>query len=358
MTKQTPLYNAHVRHGGKMVEFGGFILPIQYETGLITEHNAVRHDAGIFDVSHMGEFDISGKGAFNTVQNLVCNDITGMNNGDCRYTMMLNDNGGIVDDFIVYKFSDTHYWLVVNAGNTPKDDAWVKNHLLPDTVFVNKSDEYGQLALQGPKAEKILNKIVNEKFIPKGNYTFTDDVEICGVKCVISRTGYTGEDGFEIYCPAKATETIFEKLLEIGASDGLIPCGLGCRDTLRFEACMPLYGHELNEDFLATEVGLNIFIKMDKDFVGKAALAQNAPKYKRKGVKLLERGIAREHSDVYDGDRKIGFVTTGTHSPTLGYPIAMVRIEKDFNGDTVDIDVRGKRIKAQIVKMPFYKRTY
>ncbi len=341
MSKRTPLYEAHLRHGGKMVDFGGFELPIQYESGLIAEHNAVRQNAGLFDVSHMGEFDISGEGAFATIQNLVSNDMTGMEKGQCRYTLMLNDNGGIVDDFIVYKFGDTHYWLVVNAGNTPKDDEWVKKHLLPDTKYVNRSDEFGQLALQGPKAEKILLKLVKSELMPKANYTFTDGVDICGAKCVVSRTGYTGEDGFEIYCPADKTEKIFEKLLETGAADGLIPCALGARDTLRFEAAMPLYGHELNEDFLATEVGLNIFIKMDKDFIGKKALQSNAP----------------EHCDVYDGERKIGFVTTGTHSPTLGQAIAMVRIEKDFNGDTVEIDVRGKRLRAEVVKMPFYKRS-
>lgn len=355
MSKRTPLYEAHLRHGGKMVDFGGFELPIQYEGGLIAEHNAVRQAAGLFDVSHMGEFELTGKTAFDTIQNLVSNDMTGMEPGQCRYTMMLNERGGIVDDFIVYKFDGDRYWLVVNAGNTPKDDEWVKKRLLPGTKYVNRSDEFGQLALQGPRAESILVKIVAEKELPQANYTFTR-AKICGVECVVSRTGYTGEDGFEIYCPAAKTEEIFEKLLDAGKADGLIPCALGARDTLRFEAAMPLYGHELNEDFLATEVGLNIFIKMDKDFIGKKALAENPPKYKRKGVKLIDRGIAREHSDVYAGGRKIGFVTTGTHSPTLGYAIAMVRIEKDFDGDTVEIDVRGRRLKAQVIKMPFYKR--
>lgn len=359
MTKRTPLYDAHVRHGGKMVEFGGFELPIQYETGLITEHNAVRNNAGLFDVSHMGEFDISGEGAFDMVQNLITNDITVMKDGDCLYTLMPNDHGGIVDDFIVYRYNQNHYWLVVNAGNTDKDFDWVTAHTPKNAIFENQSAKYGQLALQGPKADKILSKLLPKEQIPQVYYTFKYDVELCGGKCVISRTGYTGEDGFEIYCPAEKTEELFEKLLEVGKEDGLIPCALGCRDTLRFEAAMPLYGHELNEDFLASEVGLGFCVKMNKEnFIGKKALEETPSMYRRKGVKLIDRGIAREHCDVYDGDKKIGFVTTGTHSPTLGCAIAMVRIDKDFKGDIVEIDVRGKRLKAQITKMPFYKRAY
>lgn len=358
MTKRTPLYDAHVRHGGKMVEFGGFELPIQYESGLIAEHNAVRHNAGLFDVSHMGEVEIAGEKAFDALQMLVSNDLTGMKEGECRYTLMLNDKGGIVDDFIIYKFRDDYFWCVVNASNTSKDYDWIVAHL-PDSGVThrNLSENYAQVALQGPKADKILRRLLAEKYIPLLNYTFIDNVPLFDGSCMVSRTGYTGEDGFEIYCSPNDVEKLFEKLLELGKDDGLIPCALGCRDTLRFEAGMPLYGHELRDDYLASEVGLGMFVKMDKgDFIGKKALLETPAKYRRRGVKIVDRGIAREGSTVYDGDRVIGVVSTGTHSPTLGYPIAMVRIEKDFKGDFVTIDVRGRRLRAEFVKTPFYKK--
>ncbi len=356
--KYTPLYQAHIRHNGKIVEFGGFMLPIYYQEGLIAEHNAVRNKCGLFDVSHMGELELTGKGAFNTIQNLLTNDFNNMQNGECRYSLMCNDNGGIVDDLIVYKFSDVHYLLVVNASNTDKDDAWIQSHLCEETVFKNLSSCYGQLALQGRNAEEILSIIADKDTLPKNHYTFVDNVKVNGTSCLVSKTGYTGEDGFEIYTPTEKTEEIYEKLLEVGQPYGLIPCGLGCRDTLRFEACMPLYGHELNDEYLATEVGLNIFIKLDKDFIGKEALVNKQPKFKRKGVKLLDRGIAREGCLVYDNDGKqIGVVTTGTFSPTFNCALAMVRIEKSYEENEVYIDVRGKKLKAQITKMPFYKHS-
>lgn len=358
MAKRTPLYENHVAHGGKMVEFGGFELPIQYQDGLITEHMAVRTKCGLFDVSHMGEFEIKGAGATETIQLLMSNDISDMADGQIRYTMMLNEKGGQVDDLLVYRFNENHYYLVVNAGNCEKDAKWVESHMLPNATFKNLSETVGQVALQGPLAEKILLKLIPAEAIPQKYYTFVQNNALMGINCIISRTGYTGEDGFEIYSPAEKIGEIFEKLLEVGKEDGLIPCGLGARDTLRFEASMPLYGHELGEDFLATEVGLNIFVKMDKpNFIGKQALIDNPAQFKRKGVELVDKGIAREGCDVYDLEGNlIGKVTTGTMSPYFKKAIAMVRIPKSYVEDEMYIDVRGKKLKAKVVKMPFYKK--
>jgi len=358
MAKRTPLYENHLAHGGKIVEFGGFELPIQYPEGLIAEHMAVRTKCGLFDVSHMGEFEIKGPGATETIQLLITNDISDMTDGQVRYTMMLNEKGGQVDDLLVYRFNENNYYLVVNAGNCEKDAKWVESHMLPNATFKNLSETVGQVALQGPLAEKIMLKLVPAEALPDKYYTFVQNSALMGINCIISRTGYTGEDGFEIYSPAEKIGEIFEKLLEVGKEDGLIACGLGARDTLRFEACMPLYGHELNEDFLATEVGLNIFIKMDKpNFIGKQALIDNPAMFKRKGVELIDKGIAREGSDVYDSNGNlIGKVTTGTMSPYFKKAIAMVRIPKSNNDEELLIDVRGKKLRAKVVKMPFYKR--
>lgn len=359
MAKRTPLYQNHLNHGGKVVEFGGFELPVQYGAGLIAEHNAVRNAAGLFDVSHMGEFLLEGKSAFDTIQRLMSNDMTGLCDGQIRYTMMLNERGGEVDDLLVYRLSEEKYLLVVNAGNCDKDAAWVSNRLLDGTRFENLSEKTGQVALQGPKSEEILRKILPESEIPEKYYTFKVSDRVTDGRCIVSRTGYTGEDGFEIYCPAERTPEIFEKIFDAGKEYGILPCGLGARDTLRFEACMPLYGHELNEDYLGHEVGLGFALKMGKpDFIGKRALEERPAQFKRKGVKLIDKGIAREGCEVFaasDG-RKIGVVTTGTYSPTFQHALAMVRIEKSYEEPEVVIDVRGKKLRAEVVKMPFYKR--
>ena len=356
MPKTTPLYDTHVRLGGKIVDFAGYLLPIQYASGIITEHKAVRTAAGLFDVSHMGEVELEGPGAFATVQRLFTNDLAGMVDGQARYSLMCNDAGGVVDDVLVYRFSETKYMVVVNASNCEKDVAWIAKHLGEDVAMRDVSDETGQIALQGPMASAILEKVLPAEFIPVKNYTFTPDCTISGVKCLVSRTGYTGEDGFEIYAASADIAKIYGELLVAGVPLGLMPAGLGARDTLRLEASMPLYGHELTDDFFADEVSLNFCVKHTKDFIGSAALKSHTPAFKRIGVKLTDRGIAREGADVYADGQKIGVVTSGTHSPTLGYPIAMLRVAKDFAGESVEIDVRGRMLKAEIVKMPFYKR--
>jgi len=352
--KKTPLYLNHVNHGGKVVEFAGYYLPVQYEHGIIAEHNAVRNNVGLFDVSHMGEFIIEGPDAMKCVNNLVTNDVSALVDGKICYTLMLNEKGGVVDDLLVYRMNENKYFLVVNASNCDKDAEWAKAHMIGDCTFTNISEQVGQVALQGPNAQKVLEKICND--IPEKFYTFVTG-KVAGKEALISQTGYTGEFGFEIYTKAEDISDVFEAIVEAGKEFDMYLCGLGCRDTLRFEACLPLYGHELAEDYLANELALNIFIKLDKEnFIGKQALVEGTPKFKRKGVKLIDKGIAREHDKVFDGDREIGFVTTGTKSPTLGCAVAMVRIEKAFEGETVEIEVRGKRLKAEVIKMPFYKR--
>ena len=355
--KKTPFYERMLQYGAKMVEFTGYSLPIQFEgSGIIAEHKAVRENVGIFDVSHMGELVLTGKNAFDTIQKLITNDITSMKDGVARYSPMTNDKGGIVDDILVYKFSDEKYMLVVNAANCEKDDKWVSGRLIGDTKFENISEKTAQLAIQGKNAENVIKEFIAEDDIPQKNYTFKKIV-FQGENILRSRTGYTGEDGFEIYCDASKAETLFDILMEKGKKYDIKLCGLGARDTLRLEAAMPLYGHEMNDDTLASEIGLNFFIKMDKeDFSGKKALESTQPKYKRIGLKVVDRGIAREHCIVFDGEREIGYITSGTFAPTLGYAIAMARVEKDFSGEKVYIEVRNKKLLAEKISLPFYKR--
>jgi aminomethyltransferase len=357
--KKTPLYDWHVANGGHMVEFTGYWLPTHYKTSQIEEHHAVRNAAGLFDVSHMGQFLLTGKGAEATLNEIVTVDAREINDGDTRYSLMLYPNGGQVDDMIIYKFNKEKFYIVINAANVGKDWDWFSAHLGPDTKIENLSEQTGQLAVQGRNAEDIMAEVADRNLLPKKFYTFVPEIEILGIKCIVSRTGYTGEDGFEIYCPSedlvKLTEAIFEK----GQKHGLVACGLGSRDTLRFEACLPLYGHELSPDFLATEVGLGFFLHMNKaNFIGKKALEENPAQYKKRGIKMVDKGIGRDGNLLYDLDgNEIGLITTGTLSPTLGYPVAMIRVKKDFEGEELIVDVRGRKLKAQIAKTPFYKNT-
>lgn len=357
--KLTPFFEKMAANGAKMVEFTGYFLPIQFESsGIIAEHKAVREKAGLFDVSHMGELMLTGKDAFATIQSLVTNDITSMKDGQARYTLLPNEKGGIVDDILIYRFNEQKYMLVVNAANCAKDDQWISSRLLGDTVFENISERTAQLAIQGRAAEAIIKEFITVYNVPEKNYTFKVSV-LFGEEIILSRTGYTGEDGFELYCSDKIAEQVFDLVVEKGNKHGMLLCGLGARDTLRMEAAMPLYGHEMTDETLATELGLDFFIKLNKDFVGKQALLDKAPLCKRIGVRLVDRGIAREKALVFDSeDKEIGCVTSGTHSPTLGYPIAMLRVDRDFDGKEVYIDVRGKKLKAEVVPMPFYKKNY
>lgn len=357
MAKRTPLYDMHVKYGGQIVDFAGYELPVQYEgLGVIKEHNAVRNEAGLFDVSHMGELLVMGEGAEPALNNLLTNDIRGMKDGQIRYSLLPNDKGGAVDDVLVYRISEKSYLIVVNASNADKDARWISARLPKDVTFANISDAISQVALQGPNSAEILKKLVREEDIPQKYYWFTKNVEIKGMRCLVSRTGYTGEFGYEIYCGNIDACDMYEAIMEAGKEYGLVPAGLGARDTLRLEAAMPLYGHELGEDIPVNEVGLGFGIKMGKeDFVGKAALEAHEPEYERVGAKLIDRGIAREGCAVYCGDEQVGVVTSGTHAPTVGYPIAMLRIKKGVEGQ-LTVDVRGRRLKIEIIPLPFYKK--
>ena len=358
--KKTPLYDAHVAAGGKMVEFGGYCMPVQYRAGVIREHMAVREDCGLFDVSHMGEILVDGPDAVANLNELLTNDYTEMDVGQVRYSPMCNENGGTVDDLIVYKFGPGHYFVVVNAANKDKDFEWMTVHRFGNCTMQDISSSVAQLALQGPKAETILKRLTAEENIPKKYYTALRDRPVGPYSCVISRTGYTGSDGFEFYIASDHAVDLWNLLLETGKDDGLIPCGLGARDTLRLEAGMPLYGHELSDSISPLVAGLGMFVKMEKpSFIGKVALEKaGKPTERRVGLKVTGRGIAREHQGVWADGRQIGETTSGTMGPYVGYPCAMAIVDIAFQepGMQVEVDVRGRRVAAEVVKLPFYKK--
>lgn len=352
--KRTPYYETLLAKGGKFVEFGGYEMPIQF-AGILKEHLAVRNNVGLFDVSHMGEFYIEGDNAEAAVNALITNDIRGMADGDVRYTLMCNEKGGIVDDFLVYRYNQKKFLLVVNAGNHDKDYDWVKKHLDKSVTFTDRSPEIAQLAIQGPNAPAVVKKFIAPSAMPSAYYTFKT-FQCPKGEVIVSQTGYTGEDGYEIYCPKEWALDLFNQVMKAGEEFGIELCGLGCRDTLRLEAGMPLYGHEMTEETLATEVTLKPFIKLEKeDFIGKKALETNEAKKIRKGFKMIDRGIARDHDKVFLGDKEIGYVTTGTSSPSLKVGIGHMRIDRGIKDEEVFIEVRGKKLKAKIVPTSFLK---
>ncbi|CDM69918.1 Aminomethyltransferase [Clostridium bornimense] len=360
MELKTPLYDTHVKYNGKIVPFAGYLLPVQYQAGVISEHMAVRTKAGLFDVSHMGEIICKGEDALKNLQMILTNDFTNMVDGQARYSPMCNEKGGTVDDLIVYKYKDNIYYIVVNAANKDKDYKWMLDHQFGNVIFEDISDSISQIALQGPKSFEILSKLTSEENIPKKYYHCIFNAEVDGMKCIVSQTGYTGEDGYEIYLSNEDAPKMWDSLMSAGEEFGLIPCGLGARDTLRLEAAMPLYGHEMDDTVDPLETGLGFAVKMTKDdFIGKKAIeAKGDFTRKRVGLKVLKRGIIREHEEVYVGEKLIGHTTSGTHCPYLGYPIAMALIDIDYTeiGTKVDVLVRGRKIEAEVVKLPFYKK--
>lgn len=353
--KRTALYDMHIALGGRMVEFAGYELPVQY-SGILEEHRAVREAAGVFDVSHMGEFLFEGKDAERALNLLLTNDIRGMTDGRVRYSVMANERGGAVDDVLVYRLNAECFLMVVNGANVDKDREWVLAHLNDGCAFKDISDEVSQLAVQGPSSENVLRAVLTGGELPGKYYTFVPEAEVAGCKVMISRTGYTGEDGFEIYCADKDAENVLRAVLAEGGRFGLIPCGLGARDTLRLEAGMPLYGHELGEDIPVDETGLGFAVKLGKEnFVGRDALTAHVPEFERIGARVVGKGIVREHCDIYMGDEKVGVSTSGTHSPTLGYGICMLRVRLGAEGDLA-ADVRGRRVPLERVGLPFVKK--
>jgi aminomethyltransferase len=363
MLKRTPLYEKHIKYNGKLVEFGGWELPVQY-TGIIEEHENTRTHAGLFDVSHMGEFTVKGKDAERFLNKMVTSDISVMTDGQVKYSVLCYENGGTIDDLLVYRKTAQDYLLVVNASNIDKDREWIRSYLNGYEVdFADISDETGEVAIQGPDAIAITDELtVSGALEGLARYHFRDNVELCGVKCLISRTGYTGEDGYEIYCAADRIGEIWECLLTAGKKYGLTPVGLGARDTLRFEASMTLYGHELSSSISPIAAGLAKSVSFEKpEFIGRSALLEEkekSPDRVRVGFEMIGKGIARNGYRVLAGDDEIGFVTSGSYAPTLKKNLGMAMVDGCFSspGDEILIEVREKPILARVVPMPFYKR--
>lgn len=356
---KTCLHDRHIALNALMSPFGGFDMPIQY-VGIIEEHNAVRHNVGVFDVSHMGEVRVKGPDAFKFVNHIFVNDVTGAPDGQIFYGMMCYENGGTVDDLLVYKVKDDEYFLVINASNIKKDVSWImKNSEDFDVEVIDQSDYYGEVAIQGPEAENILAEIFNPdvREIPFYNFRCYD---VEGEEITVSRTGYTGEDGFEVYGSHDFTRKIWDKLMERGVQ----PCGLGCRDTLRFEVGLPLYGDELAEDITPIEASLSMFVKLDKpEFIGKEALAkQKAEGVRRRIVGLeLEGNAIPRHGYAVEADGiKVGEITTGYKSISTGKSVAMAMIDKPYDklGTKLDVRIRKKVFPATVVKKRFYEKNY
>ena len=364
--KKTPLYEKHVSLGGNVVDYAGWFLPVQYE-GLNPEHMAVRNDAGLFDVSHMGEVTVKGKDAFDYVNHLITNDLGTISDNQIIYSLLCNEKGGVVDDLLVYRKGQDDFYLVVNAANTDKDFDWfLKQKGNYDVEIKNISAETAQIALQGPKAEKVLQKLAKDTDLANEIkfFTFKENVELGNSgKFLVSRTGYTGEDGFEIYGCGECVAKLWDEILEIGKEDGVKPCGLGCRDTLRFEASLPLYGNEMDDVITPLEAGLGYFVKLkqEADFIGKEALVKmkeaGLPR-KLIGLELTGKGIARHGAKVFKGDKEIGFVTTGYLSPSLGKTIANVIVDSEYAeaGNEVEVEIRNKKVPAVLISKKFLKK--
>lgn len=352
--KQTPLYQHYVDAGAKIVEFGGWAMPVQFSS-IKEEHNAVRSAAGLFDVSHMGEILVEGKQAEALVQYVLTNDVTLLTTQNAHYTTLCNEKGGVIDDLVAYKLADNKYLLVVNAANTEKDFNWIQKHADAfDATVQNVSDQYGQLAIQGPHAREIVQKHVSEDLSQMKMFEFKQNFDLFGKNVILSQSGYTGEDGFEIYCKAEDTTTLWEELLK----EAVTPCGLGARDTLRLEAGLPLHGQDLTEDITPYEGGIAFAVKplIEDDFIGKSVLKEqkeNGAPRRTVGLRMIDKGIPRTGYAILNSEGKeIGIVTSGTQSPSTGHSIGLGLIERsEFEmGKELTVQVRKREVKAQIVK--------
>ncbi|GGE73865.1 glycine cleavage system aminomethyltransferase GcvT [Priestia taiwanensis] len=359
---RTPLFDEYKKLGAKTIDFGGWELPVQFSS-IKEEHEAVRGTAGLFDVSHMGEIDVKGANSLTFLQKIMTNDVSLLHDGMAQYSAMCYEGGGTIDDLLIYKKSDHHYLLVVNASNIEKDYAWLASHVEGDVHVTNISNDVAQLAVQGPLALEIVQTLTSENLIDIKYFKFKDGVDVAGKQVLVSRTGYTGEDGVEIYCDSKDAAFLWATILEAGKDKGLVPCGLGARDTLRFESTLPLYGQELSKDITPIEAGIGFAVKTNKecDFFGKEVLKKQKEEgatRKLVAIEMQERGIPRHGYDVVIGEMKVGEVTTGTQIPTTKRNIGLVLIDVAHValGTEVDVLIRNKKAKAVVVEKPFYKR--
>ena len=356
--KKTPLNETHRSLGGKMVDFGGWDLPVQF-SGILEEHEAVRKDVGIFDVSHMGEVTVRGPQALDLLQRATCNDVSKLKDGQAHYNGLLYPNGTFVDDILIYQIGSNDYFVVVNASNTDKDFEWLQQSSSGlDVEVQNVSADYAQLAIQGPNAERLLQQFTDVALADIKYYRFTQG-KVDGARAIVSRTGYTGEDGFEVYVAPDEAPGLMRKLVEAGAK----PCGLGARDTLRLEAKMALYGNDIDDTTTPIQADLGWIVKLEKgDFAGREVLQREkaeGPPRKLVGFEMIDRGIGRHGYPIVDGKEEIGVVTSGTHSPTLKKAIglAYLPLDKSAQGSEFSVLIRGKETRARVVPTPFYKRS-
>ena len=359
--KRTALNSLHKALGAKMVEFGGWEMPVEY-SGIIQEHLAVRQAAGLFDVSHMGEIEVSGPRALPLLQYITCNDVSRLKDFQAQYSALMRPQGSAIDDCVVHRWSEDRYFLCVNAANTERDFDWMVRHNAVGAELRNVSSEYAQLALQGPRALEIISKVTETSIVGLKYYWF------CGARCcdvagILARTGYTGEDGFEFYFPVAESAKVWNTLLEAGRPEGLVPAGLGARNTLRLEAGYPLYGHELDEETTLLEANLSWIAKLEKgEFLGRDALLQQRARGIRKklvGFEMRDRGVARDGYSVYVQGKAAGYVTSGSHAPFLKKNVGMAYLPPTLAevGREIEVEIRGKMAGAQIVPLPFYRRT-
>jgi aminomethyltransferase len=361
--KKTSLNARHRASGAKMVPYAGWEMPLEY-SGITAEHMAVRTGAGLFDVSHMGEIEIAGRDALAALQQISCNDASKLQPGQAQYSGLLTPTGTFVDDLVVYRLKADHFLLVVNAANLFPDYAWIAEHIASagDAVAVDASSRYALLAVQGPAAAAAVQPLTGVDLSSLPHFAFAHG-EVANVRATISRTGYTGEDGFEIFVPPQSADRVWQAVLASGEADGLIPCGLGARDTLRLEAAMRLYGNDIDGETTALEAGLGWIVGWEKpDFIGAAALrAQMAAGVSRKlvGFELVDPGIARHGHEVLAGGVPVGVVTSGTRTPYLKKAIGLAYVPADMAapGAGIEIDIRGRTARARVVPLPFYKRT-
>ncbi|MGD1821490.1 MAG: glycine cleavage system aminomethyltransferase GcvT [Pleomorphochaeta sp.] len=352
MSRKTPLYDEHVSLKGKMVEFADYLLPIQY-TSIVEEHLAVREKVGIFDVSHMGEILVEGDNAIPFLNSLISNNIEKIKSSRIKYSLFINERGNIIDDFLIYCINEKKLFLVVNAANKQKDYNWLIKNRIEGVTITDLSDFYGQIAIQGPLSKEIMLSITDRENLPLKYYSFKEKVEILNHEVLISKTGYTGEDGYEIYADSKAIKELFNKFIELGVT----PCGLGARDTLRLEASMPLYGHEMSDDISPLDTNLEHFCTFDKPkYTGMDKIKDRG--ITRVGLINTERGIIREHMEVYANNELIGHTTSGTYLPYLKGSYAMAIINKKYSLENtiVDVKIRNRVIKAKVINLPFYKK--